>query len=106
MARKIQTVHKTGTQDRHPPLLKGEDITDSGWGAKEPAIQKDFIWGVGPEALFQITRAEYKTDPDSIKIKDLIRLYTDYLPKRNTYHNRGDFFWAKQSEGETPEDFW
>ena len=81
--------------------------TDSGWGAKEQAIQEDFIWGVGPEALFQITRAEYKTDPDSIKIKDLIRLYTEYyLPKRNTYHNRGDFFWAKQSEEETPEDFW
>ena len=89
------------------PLLKGEDITDSGWGAKEQAIQEDFIWGVGPEALFQITRAEYKTDPDSIKIKDIIRLYTEYyLPKRNTYHNRGDFFWAKQSEEETPEDFW
>ena len=79
------------------PLLKG----------KEQAIQEDFIWGVGPEALFQITRAEYKTDPDSIKNKDLIRLYTEYyLPKRNTYHNRGDFFWAKQSEEETPEDFW
>ena len=62
---------------------------------------------MGPEALFQITRVEYKTDPDSIKIKDLIRLYTEYyLPKRNTYHNRGDFFWAKQSEEETPEDFW
>ena len=79
------------------PLLKG----------KEQTIQEDFIWGVGPEALFQITRAEYKTDPDSIKNKDLIRLYTEYfLPKRNTYHNRGDFFWAKQSEEETPEDFW
>ena len=89
------------------PLQKGEDITDSGWGAKEQAIQENCIWGVGPEALFQITRAEYKTDPDSIKIKDLIRLYTEYyLPKRNTYHNRGDFFWAKQSEEETPEDFW
>ena len=89
------------------PLLKGEDITNSGWGGKEQAIQEDFIWGMGPEALFQITRAEYKTDPDSIKIKDLIRLYTEYyLPKRNTYHNRGDFFWAKQSEEETAEDFW
>ena len=89
------------------PLLKGEYITDSGWGVKEQTIQEDFIWGVGTEALFQINRAEYKTDPDSIKLKDLIRLYTEYyLPKRNTYHNRGDFFWAKQSEDETPEDFW
>ena len=39
--------------------------------------------------------------------KDLNRLYTEhYLPKRNTYHNRGDFFWAKQSENEAPEEFW
>ena len=90
------------------PLVKGEDITEAGWTAeKEAKLQEDFIWGVGPEALYQITRAEYKTEPDSIKIKDLIRLYTErYLPKRNTYHNRGDFFWAKQSENETPEEFW
>ena len=44
------------------PLLKGEVITDTGWAAKEQAIHEDFIWGGGPEALFQITRAEYKTD--------------------------------------------
>ena len=61
---------------------------------------------MGPEALYQIIRAEYKTEPDNIKIKDLIQLYTEhYLPKGNTYHNRGDFFWAKQSENETPEEF-
>ena len=78
------------------PLIKGEDVTETGWTGKEKAIQKGFIWGVGPETLYQITRAEYKTDPDSIKIKDLIRLFLEYyLPKRNTYHNRGDFFWAK-----------
>ena len=29
-----------------------------------------------------------------------------YLPKRNTYHNRGDFFRAKQTEEKSPEDFW
>ena len=62
---------------------------------------------MGPEALYQITRAEYKTEPDSIKVKDLIWLFTElYMPKRNTYHNRGDFFWAKQTEYETLEEFW
>ena len=46
-------------------------------------------------------------EPDSIKIKDLIRVFTEYyLPKRNTYQNRGDFFWAKQTEEESPEEFW
>ena len=54
-----------------------------------------------------MTRAEYKTEPDKIAIKELIRLFNEYfLPKRNTYHNRGEFVWTKQTESETPEDFW
>ena len=44
------------------PLLKGENTTDANWNGKQQAVQEDFIWGVGPEALYQITRAEYKTE--------------------------------------------
>ena len=89
------------------PLLTGEDIMDTEWTGKETAIKEGFSWGVGPEALYQITRAEYKTEPDSIKIKDLFLLYTKhYPPEPNTFHVRGDFFWTKQSEDETPEEIW
>ena len=28
------------------------------------------------------------------------------MPERNTYQSRGDFFWAKQEEKETPEEHW
>ena len=28
------------------------------------------------------------------------------MPKRNTYHNRGGCFWAKQTEKKTQEEFW
>ena len=88
-------------------LIRGEEMTQNEWATKENQIQDDFIWGLGPEALYQMTRAEYKTDPDKIAIKDLIRLFNEYfLPKRNTYHNGGEFFWTKQTEAETPEDFW
>ena len=48
------------------PLIKGGDITE--WTGKEQLLQRDFIWVVGPEPLYQITRAEYKTKPDRIKI--------------------------------------
>ena len=89
------------------PLIKGENITETGWTEKEATIQEDFIWGVGPGALYHITRAEYKTEPGSMKRKDLIWLYNEhYIPKRNKCHNRGDFFWAKQSENEIAEEFW
>ena len=33
-------------------LIKGEEITQNGWTAKKQAIQEDFIWEVGPEALY------------------------------------------------------
>ena len=33
------------------PLIKGEEITQNGWNGKEQAIQEDFIWGAGLEAL-------------------------------------------------------
>ena len=76
-------------------------------GHKKKQIRDDFVWGIDPENLYQMTRAQYKTDPEKIAIKDLIRLFNEYfLPKRNTYHNRGEFFWTKQTETETPEDFW
>ena len=66
------------------PLLKGEERTATGWTGKEQAIQEDFLWGVGPEALNQITRADYKTVPDSIKVRYLFPLFAEfYMPKRN-----------------------
>ena len=74
-------------------LLNREDITESGWIGKEKLIQEDLIWEVGPEVLYQITRAQKKKEPDSVKLEDLIRLFTEYYsPKRMTYHNCKDVF--------------
>ena len=88
-------------------LICGEEMTQNDSATKENQIQDDFVWHIGPEALYQMTGAEYKIEPDKTAIKDLIRLFNeDFLTKRNTYHNRGEIFWTKQTEAETPEDFW
>ena len=66
------------------PLIKEETITETKWNRKEKKIQKDFHWALGPEATHQITRSEYGTEPDKIKIDQRIKLYNRYhLPKRN-----------------------
>ena len=39
-------------------------MTQNGWTDKETEIQAAFIWGRGPEASYQITRAEYKAEQD------------------------------------------
>ena len=88
-------------------LIRGIGITQTGWSGKEAEIREDYIWRIDPETLYQMTRAEYKTESDKIAVKDLIRQFTKYfLPKRNTYHNREEFFWTRQIESETPEAFW
>ena len=52
------------------PLMKGEGITETGWTAeKEVKIQEDSIWGVGPEALYHITRPIIKRNRTTSKLK-------------------------------------
>ena len=58
-------------------LIRVEKMTQNDWATKENQIQDDFVWRIGPEALYQMTRAEYKTEPDEIAIKDLIRLFNE-----------------------------
>ena len=86
------------------PALSGETTpTNNRWTEKEPSIKQDFIWEAGPSAVEMITKGEFKTDPDTINTEKLMRIFKDYcMPKRNTYHSRGDLFWAKQEDNETP----
>ena len=66
-------------------LIRGAKMTQNGWAEKETERQENFIWDIGPEALYQMTLAEYKTEPDKKAVKDLIRLFSQYfLPKRNS----------------------
>ena len=90
------------------PILTDDTIpTGDPWNTKEPDIRQNFIWGAGPSAIEIITKGEFNTDPDTITTDKLIQLFKEYyMPKRNTYHSRGDFFWAKQEENETPEEHW
>ena len=90
------------------PALSGETIpTSNRWTEKEPEIREDLNWGAGPSAIENITKVEFNTDPNTINTERLLQLFEDYyMPKRNTYQSRGDFFWAKQEENETPEEHW
>ena len=90
------------------PALSGETMpTNNEWTEKEPTIRQDFVWGAEPSAIETTSKEEFNTDPDTINTEKLLQLVKDYyMPKRNSYHNRGDFFWAKQEENETPEDHW
>ena len=97
------------------PALSGKTIpTNNGWKEKVTIMRQDFVWGAEPSAIEVLTKGKFNTDPDTINTVKLIQLFEDYyMLKRNTYHvvetkrnSRGNFFWAKQEDNETPEDHW
>ena len=64
-------------------------MTGTEWITKEKKVQQDFLSALEPEATHQITRSEYRTQPDKIKTDKLIKLYNrHYLPKRNKNNSR------------------
>ena len=108
MDRKIPLLHKKIHNLDIKPILTDDTVpTGDPWDTKEPEIRRDFVWGTGLSAIEIITKGEFNTDPDTIKTDKLIQLFREYyMPKRNTYHSCGDFFWVKQEENETPEEHW
>ena len=46
-------------------LIRGEEITQTDWATNENQVQDDFVWGIGPEALYQMT--EQNTRPSRTK---------------------------------------
>ena len=49
------------------PLIKEYMTGTDERNTKQEKIQQDFLWALGPEATHQITRSEYRSDPDNIK---------------------------------------
>ena len=42
-------------------LIREAGITQTGWSGKEDEIQEDFIWGIGPKALYQMSGVQNRT---------------------------------------------
>ena len=51
-------------------VIRGEELTQTSWATKENQIENKFKWVIGSKALYQTTRAEYKTELDLIAIKN------------------------------------
>ena len=89
------------------PLVNEGTMGGIEYDAKEQKIQQDFLWALGPGTTRKAPRSKYRSELDKIKIDKVFKLYTSYyLPKMNKYISRGDSFWAKQTDTETPEGDW
>ena len=70
-------------------------------------IKGDVAWALGPKAKHEIMRGQWGRELKDIDLPELLRLFQKtFLPTRNTFHSRAQFFNTKQEANETLDDYW
>ena len=68
-------------------LIRGAEMTQSNWATQESQIQDDFVWGIGTEALYRMTRARaeyYKSEPEKSQSKIFFGCSTSIFHRKET----------------------
>ena len=81
-----------------------QTITDVQIQAK---IKADLSWSLGPKAKFEIMRGQWGREFKDLTLEEIVTLFKKiFIPVRNTFHSRGQFFNAKQEQNETMDEYW
>ena len=70
-------------------------------------IKGDVIWALGPKAKHEIMRGQWGRELKDVRLPELLTLFKKtFLPARNVFHSRAQFFNMKQEENETLDEYW
>ena len=70
-------------------------------------LKGDVIWALGPKPKHEIMRGQWGRELKCVKIQELLKLFKKtFMPARNAFHSRAQFFNVKQEDGETLDDYW
>ena len=73
----------------------------------EIKIKDIFIWALGEAAVTEMTKTVRDNDPNKMNINQLYTLFRlHFIPERNKFHSRADFFGIVREPNETAEDVW
>ena len=73
----------------------------------EITIKDIFIWALGEEAVTEMTKTVRDNDPNKMNINQLYIIFRiHFIPERNKFHSRADFFGITRETNETAEDVW
>ena len=87
------------TTDREIMLNYRDDL--------EHRIKDSFIWALGESAITEITRTVRDNNPNKMHINQLYSLFwSHFIPERNKFRSRADFFGITREKHETAEDVW
>ena len=88
-----------------------EEIIDEGTEYMDPHtvyhIKGDVIWALGPKAKHEIMRGQWGRELKEVNLPELLTLFKKtFLPARNVFHSRAQFFNMKQEDNETLDEYW
>ena len=70
-------------------------------------IKDVFIWALSEAAVTEMTKTVRDNDPNKMNINQLYTLFRlHFIPERNKFHSRADFFGITREPNETAEDVW
>ena len=88
-------------------MTTDKDILEEYREELEIKIKDIFIWALGEEAVTEMTKTARDNDPNKMNINQLYILFRlHFIPERNKFHSRADFFGITREPNETAEDVW
>ena len=70
-------------------------------------LKGDVIWALGPKAKHEIMRCQWGRGLKDVNVQELLKLFKKtFMPARNVFHSRAQFFNVKQEDGDTLDEFW
>ena len=69
-------------------------------------IKGDVHWALGPKAKHEIMRGQWGKELKDIDLPELLKLLKKtFIPARNVFHSRAQFFNIQQEENETLDEY-
>ena len=88
-----------------------DEIIDEGVEYMDPHtiyhIKGDVIWALGLKAKHEIMRGQWGRELKDVQLHEVLTPFKKtFLPVRNVFHSRAQFFNMKQEDTETLDDYW
>ena len=75
---------------------------DQGIDRMDPHTVYHIIWALGPKAKHEILRGQWGKELKDIDLPELLKLCKKtFIPARNVFHSRAQFFKIQQEDNET-----
>ena len=100
----LEYIHLTYNRNLDEIIDEGTEFMDQHTAYH---IEGDVIWALGPKAKHKIMRGQWGRELKDVNLSELLTLFKKtFLPVRNVFHSRAQFFNMRQEDNETLDEYW